>query len=45
LFRTESRGGHFRSDFAATDTAWANHTLVVGGRWTQSSGSKVLEIL
>jgi L-aspartate oxidase len=45
LFRTESRGGHFRSDFAAPDVAWENHTLIVGGRWTQSSGSKVLEIL
>jgi L-aspartate oxidase len=45
LFRTESRGGHFRSDFAASDMTWENHTLISSGKWVQSSGSKVLEIL
>jgi L-aspartate oxidase len=45
LFRTESRGGHFRSDFAASDIAWENHTLISTGKLVQSSSSKVLEIL
>lgn len=27
-FRTESRGGHFRSDYPQTDPAWQVHTLV-----------------
>lgn len=27
-FRQESRGGHYRSDFPATDSAWQAHTLV-----------------
>ena len=28
LQRTESRGGHFRTDFPATDPAWQHHTLM-----------------
>jgi L-aspartate oxidase len=27
-FRTESRGGHFRSDYPQTDPIWQVHTLV-----------------
>lgn len=27
-FRTESRGGHYRTDYPATDPAWQVHTLV-----------------
>jgi L-aspartate oxidase len=43
LFRTESRGGHFRSDFPATELAWEKHSLIRVGRWSRSSNSKVLE--
>ncbi|MGI0486820.1 L-aspartate oxidase [Pantanalinema rosaneae CENA516] len=35
-FRTESRGGHYRSDCPQTDPAWQVHTLVQGDRWWQS---------
>ncbi|MEM1255668.1 MAG: L-aspartate oxidase [Cyanobacteria bacterium P01_H01_bin.21] len=28
LFRTESRGGHYRSDYPETDAAWQMHTLI-----------------
>jgi L-aspartate oxidase len=43
LFRTESRGGHFRSDFPATETAWEKHSLITDGKWSRSNSSKVLE--
>ncbi len=43
LFRTESRGGHFRSDFPATQLDWEKHSLVTAGKWSRSIGSKVLE--
>jgi L-aspartate oxidase len=43
LFRTESRGGHFRSDFAAPDSAWEKHSLVSNGVWSRSTSRKVLE--
>ncbi len=43
LFRTESRGGHFRSDFPATELAWEKHSLIKSGQWSRSSNSKVLE--
>ncbi|MDJ0701678.1 MAG: L-aspartate oxidase [Leptolyngbyaceae cyanobacterium MO_188.B28] len=36
LFRTESRGGHYRSDFPKTDPAWRVHTLVEGDQLGQS---------
>jgi L-aspartate oxidase len=36
LFRTESRGGHYRIDFPATDEAWQVHTQVEGEHWTRS---------
>jgi L-aspartate oxidase len=36
LFRTESRGGHYRIDFPATDEAWQVHTQVVGEQWMRS---------
>lgn len=35
LFRTESRGGHFRADYPDTDPAWQKHTLVIGETWQQ----------
>ena len=28
LFRTESRGGHYRLDYPRTDTNWALHTII-----------------
>jgi L-aspartate oxidase len=43
LFRTESRGGHFRSDFPATELAWEKHSLIRSDQWSRSSSSKVLE--
>jgi L-aspartate oxidase len=43
LFRTESRGGHFRSDFPETELAWEKHSLIKGGKWSRSSSSNVLE--
>ncbi len=36
LFRTESRGGHFREDFPETDPAWEVHTLVSEETWSQT---------
>jgi L-aspartate oxidase len=36
LFRTESRGGHYRIDFPTTDEAWQVHTQVVGEQWVRS---------
>ncbi len=34
LFRTESRGGHYRSDYPQQNNAtWKAHTLVDGERW------------
>jgi L-aspartate oxidase len=43
LFRTESRGGHFRSDFPATELAWEKHSLITDCKWSRSSSRKVLE--
>ena len=31
--RTESRGGHYRSDYPGTDPSWQVHTLVEHDRW------------
>lgn len=43
-FRTESRGGHYRSDFPQTDEAWQVHTVIEGETWRTSpvhpSGAK-----
>jgi L-aspartate oxidase len=36
LFRTESRGGHYRSDFPQTVTDWQVHTVVQNGTWGTS---------
>jgi L-aspartate oxidase len=30
LFRTESRGAHFRSDFPDSDPSWQVHTIIEG---------------
>ncbi|AFY94741.1 L-aspartate oxidase [Chamaesiphon minutus] len=36
LMRTESRGGHYRTDFPLLDPHWQLHTLVRGDRWSKS---------
>ncbi|MDJ0714439.1 MAG: L-aspartate oxidase [Prochloraceae cyanobacterium] len=33
LFRTESRGGHYRTDYPQTSPNWQTHTLIEGDRW------------
>lgn len=33
VFRTESRGGHYRTDYPNTDPDWEVHTIVQGDRW------------
>jgi L-aspartate oxidase len=35
-FRTESRGGHYRSDYPETDPDWQMHTLVQADHWWKS---------
>lgn len=35
-FRTESRGGHYRSDYPQTDPNWQVHTVVEGQQWHRS---------
>lgn len=35
-FRTESRGGHYRTDFPDTSDDWEVHTVVEGERWHKS---------
>jgi L-aspartate oxidase len=37
LFRTESRGGHYRLDYPATDPNWQVHTVVTGSDWSRSA--------
>lgn len=34
VMRTESRGGHYRSDFPQTSEAWRVHTIVERDRWS-----------
>jgi L-aspartate oxidase len=36
LFRTESRGGHYRSDYPQPDIHWQAHTLVTRETWKKS---------
>jgi L-aspartate oxidase len=36
IFRTESRGGHYRTDYPHTESSWQVHTLVQGEKWYQS---------
>ncbi|ELS32469.1 MULTISPECIES: L-aspartate oxidase [Pseudanabaena] len=37
LFRTESRGAHYRDDFPDTDPSWRSHTLITGQDISRSS--------
>jgi L-aspartate oxidase len=34
-YRTESRGGHYRSDYPTTQTNWQVHTMIQADRWYQ----------
>jgi L-aspartate oxidase len=36
LMRTESRGGHYRTDFPQIDPNWQLHTIVQGDLWSKS---------
>jgi L-aspartate oxidase len=36
IFRTESRGGHYRLDYSTTHPNWQVHTLVQNNRWWKS---------
>jgi L-aspartate oxidase len=36
LFRTESRGGHYRIDYPTTHPNWQVHTLVKNHQWWKS---------
>ena len=36
LFRTESRGGHYRSDYPDTEPHWQTHTLINELNWKKS---------
>jgi L-aspartate oxidase len=36
LMRTESRGGHYRTDFPTIDPTWQVHTIVHRDRWFKS---------
>lgn len=44
LFRTESRGGHFRSDFPKPIEDWQQHSLVTKGQWQRSHRSNAAVI-
>lgn len=37
LFRQESRGGHYRSDYPDTQLDWQVHTLIQGDHWSVSA--------
>lgn len=36
IFRTESRGGHYRLDYPSSNSDWQVHTLVQNNRWWKS---------
>jgi L-aspartate oxidase len=38
-FRSESRGGHYRTDYPQTSKEWQVHTLVRGNLWQKSARS------
>ncbi len=36
IFRTESRGGHYRLDYPLSDVDWCRHTLIQNNNWEKS---------
>ncbi|HEY9771370.1 MAG TPA: L-aspartate oxidase [Coleofasciculaceae cyanobacterium] len=36
IFRTESRGGHYRLDYPYTLADWEQHTIIQGKKWAKS---------
>jgi L-aspartate oxidase len=36
IFRTESRGGHYRIDYPDTSSEWEVHTMIKGNSWYKS---------
>jgi L-aspartate oxidase len=36
-FRTESRGGHYRSDYPETLESWQFHTIIAGDQWSKGT--------
>ncbi|NES72897.1 MAG: hypothetical protein F6K24_50730 [Okeania sp. SIO2D1] len=36
-WRTESRGGHYHSDYSQTSADWQLHTLIQGDYWGKSA--------
>jgi L-aspartate oxidase len=36
-YRTESRGGHYRSDWPETQANWQFHTVIRGDRWSKEA--------
>jgi L-aspartate oxidase len=40
-FRTESRGGHYRSDYPETLDDWRWHTVIEGDRWSKGAVDRV----
>ena len=38
-FRTESRGGHYRSDYPNTEETWLGHTVIEGGTIQRKTSS------
>ena len=37
IFRTETRGGHYRADYPQSSPSWQGHTSVQGNYWWKSS--------
>jgi L-aspartate oxidase len=44
-FRTESRGGHYRTDYPQTSEQWQVHTLVKGQNWQTSPQAGAEELI
>ena len=42
LFRTESRGGHYRLDFPEQDDNWLVHTLIHEHQWSKTARQSLI---